>query len=196
MEYMKNFFFLENIVKKLSNDFFKKIILFKSNIILYIRLKNIYFFLYFLKNHSRYKYNILMDLTCVDYPNNFFRFNLIYNLLSIRYNTRIIVIVELNDSNIVPSINNLFKSSNWLEREVWDMFGIFFYNNLDLRRILTDYGFKGFPLRKDFPLTGFLELRYDDEKKKIINESLEITQEFRSYNFISPWEQLFNLKII
>ena len=141
-----------------------------------------------LKNHPDFTFTILTDLSAVDYPDHEKRFEVIYNLLSIKNNWRIIIKVRLDDAEEIESIYDLFNASIWYEREVWDMFGIRFKNNPDLRRILTDYGFSGHPLRKDFPLTGFKEVRYDLEQKKVIYEPVDLMQEFRAFDFLSPWE--------
>ena len=129
-------------------------------------------------------------LHAVDYPSRPLRFEVVYNFLSIQYNSRVRVKSCLDEVTPISSLTPLFSSAAWWEREVWDMFGIFFSNHPDLRRILTDYGFTGHPLRKDFPLTGFLEVRYDDSEKRVINEPVEMTQEFRFFDFASPWEQI------
>ena len=150
------------------------------------KIKN---FLIFLKNHTHGQYKILSDLTGADYPDKKNRFEVIYNLLSITYNTRLTVVIYVDEITSVDSITSVFKSANWFEREVWDMFGIFFFNNLDLRRILTDYGFKGHPLRKDFPLTGYIEVRYDDIQKKVITEKVSLAQDYREFSFTSNWLQ-------
>lgn len=134
--------------------------------------------------------NSILDIWCTDYPDNKKRFELNYLVTNYKYNFRIIVRVYLQESEGIESITNLYASAGWLEREVWDMFGIFFYNHNDLRRILTDYGFEGFPLRKDFPLSGFVEIRYDDTEKRIVQEILEVSQDYRNFNFKSPWEKL------
>ena len=141
-------------------------------------------------------FKILSDLVTIDWPNRKFRFEIVYNFLNINYNARLFILLNLNENtlinyniNFVNSCSLIYKSANWLERENWDMFGIFFFNHPDLRRILTDYGFEGYPLRKDFPLTGFLELRYDEEQKSIIYENVELTQEFRFFDFESPWKK-------
>lgn len=144
----------------------------------------------FLKSHINTQYQILIDITAVDYPSRSLRFELVYNLLSIQYNNRIRIKTSLDELTPVNSVTAIFCSAGWYEREVWDMFGIFFSNHPDLRRILTDYGFRGFPLRKDFPLSGYVEVRYDDSEKRVIAEPLELTQEFRYFDFASPWEQL------
>ena len=131
---------------------------------------------------------MLLDITAVDYPQRAKRFEIIYNLLSLKNHLRIRIKIFVNDNEIIPSISKLFKSANWYEREVWDMYGISFKGNNDLRRILTDYGFEGHPLRKDFPLTGFVELRYDENKKKVSYSKVKLTQDYRNFDFLSPWE--------
>jgi NADH/F420H2 dehydrogenase subunit C len=141
-----------------------------------------------LKNHFLFKYDLLSDITIIDYPNRLNRFEVVYNFLSIKRNFRIILKVHANEFVAVESLNKIYNSSNWLERECWDMFGVFFKNHLDLRRIITDYGFEGFPLRKDFPLNGYLEVRYDEGLKRVVYEPLELTQEFRFFDFKSPWD--------
>lgn len=133
-------------------------------------------------------FNLLTDLSAVDYPDKEKRFEIIYNLLNIYENKRIIVKFSIDDQVKVESITHLFNAAIWYEREVWDMFGISFINNPDLRRILTDYGFEGHPLRKDFPLTGFKEIRYDESQQKVIYEPVKLMQDFRSFDFLSPWE--------
>lgn len=134
------------------------------------------------------KFNLLTDLSAVDYPENIQRFEMIYNLLNIFDNKRIIVKFSIKDKAEVDSIADLFSAAIWYEREVWDMFGIHFKNNPDLRRILTDYEFEGHPLRKDFPLTGFKEVKYDEEQRKVVYVPVELVQDFRNFDFISPWE--------
>ncbi|MGB4191640.1 MAG: NADH-quinone oxidoreductase subunit C [Rickettsiales bacterium] len=134
------------------------------------------------------KFNLLTDLSAVDYPENIQRFEIIYNLLNIFDNKRIIVKFSIKDKEEVDSIADLFSAAIWYEREVWDMFGIHFKNNPDLRRILTDYEFEGHPLRKDFPLTGFKEVKYDEEQKKVVYVPVELVQDFRNFDFVSPWE--------
>ena len=136
-----------------------------------------------------------MDIWGVDFPSNKERFEVNYLLLSIRFNIRIIVKVTVNEEDAIESVEEIFSSAGWLEREVWDMFGVYFVGNKDLRRILTDYGFEGHPLRKDFPLSGYTEVRYDDGEKRIVVEPSELAQEFRYFNFNSPWEKK-NIKSI
>jgi len=156
---------------------------------IFVLPKNIVFVSKFLKNHSNLQFKQLMDLTAVDYPNKLNRFELMYNFLSISKNNRVILKSFVKNNRSVTSLSSLYNSSIWLEREIWDLFGIFFNHHPDLRRILTDYGFDGFPLRKDFPLTGYVEVRYDDEKKRVLQEPLEVSQEFRVFDFLSPWEK-------
>jgi len=143
-----------------------------------------------LKQSSFLKFSQLLDIWGVDYPHKTKRFEVNYLLLSNYLNYRVILKVSLKDFDSIPSLKSLYNSTNWLEREVWDMYGIRFSNNNDLRRILTDYGFEGYPLRKDYPLTGYQEVRYDDSKKQIVEEPLEMSQEYRNFNFKSPWEKL------
>lgn len=143
-----------------------------------------------LKNHSNSQCKQLIDLTAVDYPSRKERFSLVYQILSVHYNSRIRIKTEIDEITPVHSITALFSSAGWWERECWDMFGIFFSNHPDLRRILTDYGFQGHALRKDFPLSGYVEVRYDDSEKRVVTEPVELTQEFRYFDFASPWEQL------
>ena len=144
--------------------------------------------LLFLKNNSSTKFKQLVDITAVDYPENNERFKLVYLLLSHESNNRIILTFFINEKEIIPSITEIFPSANWMEREVFDMYGIKFKNHPDLRRILTDYGFDGHPLRKDFPLTGFNEVRYSEKDKKVIYEKVKLEQDYRKFDFDSPWE--------
>jgi len=145
-----------------------------------------------LKNNYNLRLNQLLDIWCVDYPNKKARFEINYLLLSIKYNFRVILRVSVFENEFIDSIISFYNSANWLEREIWDMFGIYFTGHNDLRRILTDYGFEGFPMRKDFPLSGFIEVRYDDGEKRVVYESIEISQEFRYFFFLSPWENKKN----
>jgi NADH/F420H2 dehydrogenase subunit C len=144
--------------------------------------------LFFLKDHEGCLFKMLVDILVVDYPGREKRFSLVYCLLSLKYNVRIKVKISIDELTSVNSITNIYKSSCWMEREVWDMNGIFFENHPDLRPILTDYGFEGYPLRKDFPLSGYTEVRYDDSQKRVVSESLEMSQEYRVFNFNSSWE--------
>ena len=142
----------------------------------------------FLKSNDYCKFRQLIDIAGIDYPENEKRFNLVYLLLSHEHNTRIKILIKFELSQIIPSITKIFPSANWMEREVFDMYGIKFKNHPDLRRILTDYNFKGHPLRKDFPLTGFNEVRYSEKEKKVIYEPVKLEQNYRNFDFESPWE--------
>jgi len=142
----------------------------------------------FLKTNEKCKFKQLIDITAVDYPQREKRFKIVYLLLSHENNLRIIININVEEKIIVPSITKIFPSANWMEREVFDMYGISFKDHPDLRRILTDYGFKGYPLRKDFPLTGHTEVRYSEEHKKVVSEPVKLDQEYRNFDFESPWE--------
>ena len=141
-----------------------------------------------LKLNSIFKFRTLIDITAIDFPSEEKRFTLVYHYLSMQQNLRIRLKSSIKEEQIVPSITKLFPAANWFEREVFDMYGILFSNHPDMRRILTDYGFQGHPLRKDFPTTGYLELRYDQERKKVVYEPVKLTQEYRKFDFMSPWE--------
>ena len=142
----------------------------------------------FLKTNAKCRFKQLIDITAVDYPENEKRFKIVYLLLSHENNLRIVININIDEKIIVPSITKIFPSANWMEREVFDMYGISFKDHPDLRRILTDYGFDGYPLRKDFPLTGHTEVRYSEEKKKVVSEPVKLDQEYRDFDFQSPWE--------
>ena len=142
----------------------------------------------FLKTNEKCKFKQLIDITAVDYPQREKRFKIVYLLLSHQNNLRIIISAHIDEKETVPSIIKIFPSANWMEREVFDMYGISFKDHPDLRRILTDYGFEGHPLRKDFPLTGHTEVRYSEEKKKVVSEPVKLDQEYRNFDFESPWE--------
>ncbi len=142
----------------------------------------------FLKTNGKCKFRQLTDITAVDYPRKEKRFKLVYLLLSHENNHRLIINSNIKEKTIVPSITKIFPSANWMEREVFDMYGITFKDHPDLRRILTDYGFEGHPLRKDFPLTGYKEVRYSEDQKKVIYESVKLEQNYRNFDFESPWQ--------
>lgn len=152
----------------------------------------IYQVLSFLKYHTYTQYKILSDMTAIDFPEKEKRFELVYNLLSVSYNSRIRVKTYVNEMTALPTACTLYPCANWLEREIWDMYGIYFTQHQDLRRILTDYGFEGHPLRKDFPLNGYVSVRYDDINKIVVCEPTELTQEFRTFNFQTPWSRISN----
>ena len=164
-----------------------KITIIKNEINIILNHVFILNFMYFIKNHETSRFDILVDICGVDYISIKNRFEVVYHLLSLTYNQRLRVKVYLDEINSIESVSSVFYNAVWWEREVWDLFGIFFFNHPDLRRILTDYGFEGYPFRKDFPLSGFFEVRYDDSKKIIIQENIELSQEFRSYRYLSPW---------
>lgn len=141
-----------------------------------------------LRDDPKCLFEVLIDICGVDYPERAERFDIVYHLLSPRLNQRIRVKIATDEATPVASVNDVFPAANWYEREAYDLYGIRFIGHPDLRRILTDYGFQGHPLRKDFPLTGYVEVRYDDEKKRVVYEPVKLTQEFRDFDFESPWE--------
>jgi NADH:ubiquinone oxidoreductase subunit C len=153
----------------------------------------VYYLLYFLKYHSLTQYKELIELTCFDRLEKFNRFNIVYLMLSLRFNRRIKIFVRTSELTTIGTTHYLFKNANWLEREVWDMYGVAFSNNPDLRRILTDYGFKGHPLRRDFPLSGYFEINYNEDTKRVSYNLIELSQEYRNYNFDTPWSTLEGL---
>jgi NADH/F420H2 dehydrogenase subunit C len=180
--------FLRSIIINVPS-FIKKVTVSNSAVCLYTKIDNLIKLMLFLKHHTNTRFIQLSEITAVDFMDKDNRFEIVYMLLSVRFNIRIIVKVCVNDLISVPSMVKIFPSSGWCEREIWDMFGIFFKDNFDLRRILTDYGFEGYPLRKDFPLSGYVEVRYDSAKNRVVCEPLEMTQEFRLFDFTSSWEK-------
>ena len=142
----------------------------------------------FLRDDTSCQFRQLVDVCGVDYPEREQRFEVVYHLLSLHQNQRIRVKLSTDEETPVPSATGVFSSAGWWEREAWDLFGIYFSDHPDLRRILTDYGFEGHPMRKDFPLTGYVEVRYDDEQKRVVYGPVKLTQEFRTFDFLSPWE--------
>jgi len=165
------------------NDHYDEINIKKDNIIETVQL---------LKEDKNLRYDQLIDLTAIDYPSREKRFDIVYIFLSMVYNKRILVKSTLLENEKIESITSIHKSADWYERECYDLFGIKFLNHPDLRRIMTDYNFEGYPLRKDFPLTGHTEVRYDDLEKKVIYEPVKLTQEYRNFDYMSPWEGLEN----
>ena len=153
-----------------------------------INIENLYSTILYLKTNDKSRFKQLIDITAVDYPEKEKRFKLVYLLLSHENNLRVAINFNVNEKTHVPSITKIFPSANWMEREVFDMYGISFKDHPDLRRILTDYGFEGYPLRKDFPLTGHTEVRYSEKHKKVISEPVKLDQEYRNFDFESPWE--------
>ncbi|WP_375595989.1 NADH-quinone oxidoreductase subunit C [Algihabitans albus] len=160
----------------------------RGELIVWTRTERVLDLLTQLRDDQNLLFKQLLDITAVDYPDRQHRFEVVYNLLSLKHNQRIRVKLAVEEEAVVPSAAGVFSSAIWLEREVWDLFGIFFGEHPDLRRILTDYGFEGHPLRKDFPLTGYVEVRYDEEQKRVVYEPVKLTQEFRTFDFASPWE--------
>lgn len=152
------------------------------------RLTTLTKLLAFLRDDSNCLFKVLLDITAVDYPEREERFEVVYILLSLSQNQRIKVKLNVGEDVAVPTASTVFSSANWAERETWDMYGIYFSDHPDLRRILTDYGFEGHPLRKDFPLTGRVEVRYDETQKRVVYDPVKLTQDFRSFDFLSPWE--------
>jgi NADH-quinone oxidoreductase subunit C len=142
----------------------------------------------FLRDDPSCLFKQLVDLCGVDWPAREQRFDVVYHLLSLKHNQRVRIKVETDEETPVPSVVGVYSAAGWFERETWDMYGVLFSDNPDLRRILTDYGFEGHPLRKDFPLTGYVEVRYDDEQKRVVYEPVKLTQDYRSFDFLSPWE--------
>ena len=142
----------------------------------------------FLRDDEKCLFKLLVDICGVDFPDRPARFEVVYNLLSLKHNRRLRVKVAAGEDQPVPSIAGVFSTAGWFEREAWDLYGIYFADHPDLRRILTDYGFEGHPLRKDFPLTGYVEVRYDIEQKRVVYEPVNLRQEFRTFDFVSPWE--------
>jgi NADH-quinone oxidoreductase subunit C len=142
----------------------------------------------FLRDDPKCLFKVLVDICGVDYPERPERFDVVYNLLSVKLNQRIRVKATTDEMSPVPSVTGIYSAAGWFEREAWDLFGIYFSDHPDLRRILTDYGFEGHPMRKDFPLTGYVEVRYDEEQKRVVYEPVKLKQEFRSFDFASPWE--------
>lgn len=153
-----------------------------------VDIENLISTILFLKTNGECRFKQLIDITAVDYPEKEKRFKIVYLLLSHEKNLRIVVNIHIDEKVVVPSITKIFPSANWMEREVFDMYGVSFKDHPDLRRILTDYGFEGYPLRKDFPLTGHTEVRYSEAKKKVISEPVKLDQEYRDFDFESPWE--------
>ena len=166
----------------------EKVQFFNNNLNIIVKPKFLFNVLLFFKNHVMYQFKVLTCISGVDYPMNKYRFQVVYELLSIRYNQRIKVKTFTHELLALDSIEKSFPAANWYECEIWDMYGIFFKNHSNLKRILTDYGFEGYPLRKDFPLSGFIEMRYNEIEKRVVNESLELCQEYRTFNYLSSWE--------
>lgn len=164
-----------------------------AELVLRIRADGLLDVMAMLRDAPQFAYEQLMDLCGLDWPERPARFEVVYNLLSLSRNQRIRVVAEVEAGASVPSVAGLWPCATWYEREAWDMYGIVFEGQTDLRRLLTDYGFEGHPLRKDFPLTGYVELRYDDERKQVVYEPVKLTQDYRNFDFLSPWEGMTTL---
>jgi len=182
---------LINLEKKINSELTTKIN--KSEIkhkqlYLYINSKDLIDVTLFIKSNENTKFRQLIDITVVDYPENPQRFKVVYLFLSHEFNQRIILNYAINENEVIQSLTAIYPAANWMEREVFDMYGVKFKNHPDLRRILTDYGFEGHPLRKDFPLTGHTEVRYSEEQKKVIQEPVKLEQNYRNFDYESPWE--------
>ena len=157
-------------------------------LIISVKKNSLYNIINSLKDDKELEFKQLIDICAVDYPERENRFDIVYQLLSVSLNYRLRIKISVADGELVPSIVSCYSAANWFEREIWDLFGIVFSGHPDLRRILTDYGFAGHPLRKDFPLTGFVQVKYDDTEKRVINEPVNLIQDFRVFDFESPWE--------
>jgi len=182
---------LTDLEKKINSELTTKIN--KSEIrheqlYLYIKSEDLIDVTLFIKGNENTKFRQLIDVTVVDYPENSQRFKLVYLFLSHEFNQRIILSYTINENEVIPSLTSIYPAANWMEREVFDMYGVKFKDHPDLRRILTDYGFEGHPLRKDFPLTGHTEVRYSEELKKVIKEPVKLEQNYRNFDYESPWE--------
>jgi NADH-quinone oxidoreductase subunit C len=164
-----------------------------GELILWTKPSSVPALLTLLRDNPRCRFNMLVDLCGVDYPEREQRFEVVYNLLSLPHNRRVRVKVPTDEATPVPSVASIYRAAGWFEREAWDLYGILFSDHEDLRRLLTDYGFEGHPMRKDFPLTGYVEVRYDEEQKRVVYENVSLTQEFRTFDFLSPWEGMLHL---
>ena len=179
---------LEKIVNSGLTTAIKKSEIIYNQLFITLNVEDLISTILFLKTNDKCRFKQLIEITAVDYPEKEKRFKIVYLLLSHENNLRIIVNIDIDEKAALPSITKIFPSANWMEREVFDMYGISFKDHPDLRRILTDYGFEGYPLRKDFPLTGHTEVRYSEAKKKVISEPVKLDQEYRDFDFESPWE--------
>ena len=185
---MNNLSSLEKIINSELTTKIKSSLIKFDQIYLNINHEDLLDCIIFLKTNNETKFQQLVDITAVDYPNNKDRFKMVYLFLSHETNSRLILDFWINENEIINSITEIYPSANWMEREVFDMYGVSFKDHPDLRRILTDYGFEGHPLRKDFPLTGHNEVRYSEDKKKVIYEKVKLEQNYRNFDYESPWE--------
>ena len=188
LDKMKNLLDLEKKINSELATKIKKTELKYNQIYIETNKDDLFDVILFLKTDKYTQFRQLIDITAVDYPEDVDRFKIVYLFLSHEFNHRVILSYFINENEVIPSITSLFPSANWMEREVFDMYGVSFKDHPDLRRILTDYGFEGHPLRKDFPLTGHSEVRYSEDKKKVINEPVKLEQNYRNFDYESPWE--------
>jgi NADH-quinone oxidoreductase subunit C len=182
---------LTNLEKKINSELTTKIKrseIKHEQLYLNIESKDLISVSLFIKSNENTKFRQLIDITAVDYPENAQRFKVVYLFLSHEFNQRIVLSYLINENEVIPSLTTIFPAANWMEREVFDMYGVKFKDHPDLRRILTDYGFEGHPLRKDFPLTGHTEVRYNEDQKKVIKEPVKLEQNYRNFDYESPWE--------
>ena len=187
---MNNLLIIKNLKTLIKILPILKIQIHHNDITLVIKKEQLKSVLLFFKNNINFQFKILTCISGIDYPSKKNRFTVIYELLSVRYNTRIRIKVFTDELSPIESVEEVYAAANWYEAEIWDMFGVFFNNHTNLVRLLTDYGFEGYPLRKDFPLSGFVEVSYDYIRKRVSNERVELSQEFRVFKFTSPWESL------
>ena len=185
---MNNLTDLEKKINSELNTKIKKTKIKHNQLFIEINMEDLIDVSLFLKTNNNFKFRQLIDITVVDYPENSQRFKIVYIFLSHELNQRLIVNSFINENEVISTLTSIFPSANWMEREVFDMYGVNFKNHPDLRRILTDYGFEGHPLRKDFPLTGHSEVRYSEDQKKVINEPVKLEQNYRNFDYESPWE--------
>lgn len=189
---MLNLLYVNNVKKLVPSENFKML---GKEVILTVSYPNVLTVLSFLKDHILCQFNSLSAISGADYPERENRFEVSYEILSFVYNQRLRLKSFVNEITPLYSTTSVFAAANWWEREIWDLYGVFFVNHPDLRKILTDYGFQGHPLRKDFPLTGYVEVSYDEKLKRVVSQPLEVTQEFRTFDFKSPWSTIVELRI-
>lgn len=189
----KNIYLKKNYIiflKSILNTYIKNIRIKSNDIWLKCISKNLYTLNLFFSKNTLGQFKVLTDIACYDCPGKNFRFGLVYNVLSLNLNYRLFIQTKIKEkSPVISTLTGLYPGAGWLEREVWDFFGIFFFNHIDLRRILTDYGFSGYPLRKDFPLSGFIEVVYDDSEKQVVYKNLNLAQDYRNYKFKNTWKE-------
>ncbi|MAE52288.1 MAG: NADH-quinone oxidoreductase subunit C [Micavibrio sp.] len=186
---------LADFIEEELEDAVSKYVFEKDELVVYTTAQNLDRVLHFLRDDKQTRFEVLVDITAVDYPERAERFEVVYTLLSLKQNHRIRLKLNAAEDTLIPTVTSIYSSAGWFEREVWDMYGIMFEGHPDLRRILTDYGFEGHPQRKDFPLTGYVELRYDEELKRVVYEPVKLTQDFRNFDYLSPWEGMTDVQL-